>query len=128
MCCKPFAMLVFFSMTRRSEWRWPALARSGSPSRNSYFFFSTPIRIGFSGSTCDRSAQRCHHIDEVPLLIAQLAHRRNSLRPMGNQGRRDASFLDPVLVFTERRIRNVGPVPAIGDVGIFWSRQHLAAV
>src|SRR5262245_34015039 len=67
-------------------------------------------------------------------LLTQFALGRNSLWPMGDKGRADAAFVNPMFILTKRRIRHVGPTATIGNVSVrsagpgLWSHAHGIAI
>ena len=52
----------------------------------------------------------------VDELVAQ--RRSDARRPVRDERCGDAAFVDPVLVFAERRVRDVGPAAAVGDESV----------
>ena len=48
--------------------------------------------------------------------------------PVGDEGGRDATFMDPVLILTEGGVGDVCPVLAIGDVGLWRTRDDSGAL
>ena len=53
-----------------------------------------------------------------PGLVVERAAGLDAGGPVADQRRGDAAFVDPVLVLAERRVGDVRPVPAVGDVGV----------
>ncbi len=67
---------------------------------------------------------RGHDVDQVARLMFQLAATRDPRGPMGNQGGGNPALVHKVLVEAKRRVAHVGPVLAVGDVGILRARHH----
>ena len=46
---------------------------------------------------------------------------------MGDEGGGDAAFVDPVLVFAEGGVGDVGPVLSVADFGLRWAGHDAIA-
>ena len=47
----------------------------------------------------------------------------DSFWPVCNEGGGDAAFVDPVLVFAEGGVGDIGPILTVTNVGLGWSRH-----
>ena len=59
-----------------------------------------------------------HDVGQLAGMVAQPASLGDAARPVHDERRGDAAFVDPVLVEPERRVREVGPGGAVALVGV----------
>ena len=72
-----------------------------------------PIRVGGLAEI----KAGCHEVDEVAWIFGPFVLQCDSLWPMRDERGGDAAFVDPVLVFAEGCVGNVGPVFPVADFG-----------
>ena len=65
---------------------------------------------------------------QLARIVPQPAFLLDAARPVHDEGRGDAAFVDPVLVEPERRIRQVGPGGAVALIGVFAARHQRGIV
>src|SRR5690606_37789003 len=61
---------------------------------------------------------RGHDVNEVAGLAFEFAAASGTVGPVGDERRRDAAFVDEMLIHAERRVGGVGPFDAVSSVGI----------
>src|SRR5207248_3404334 len=67
-------------------------------------------------------------IDDVARLAFQLIVAMDASRPVRDQRRRNAAFVNEMLVFAERRVADVAPAFAIGDESVAGPGENAGAL